>query len=343
MIMRFVLVALVLLPLPQQALAQQTAAPAAGDVERGKALWLKTEHVECRECHGDNGEGGFGPDLAGRGLTRAQFIQSVRKPWGVMPAYAESQISDRELDDLMALFRTLPGVAQPGPWRRQVPAGAHRGLAVATNAGCTQCHAPAFTNGRGVMGAINADFEWFKGIVYTHPASYPPTQARLGEKPFERLAMGSFSPTRLPESLLQDIWAYITDLGFRARMRGQLSAGVPSANGVVYTLNVENVGVAGTGLAAEDVTVLLAVPAGAKVVTATGAGYQGVSADAQLKGDAAVWRVPRLAPKDRQTFTVTLSQAGTAASNVRGTIRWMKPTVKPGPSDVENIAPAPLK
>src|SRR5688572_26238777 len=338
MTMRVLLVALFLLPLPQQAFAQQT-----GDVERGKVLWLKTEHVECRECHGDNGEGGFGPDLAGRSLTRAQFIHSVRKPWGVMPAYATSQISDQELDDLMALFRTLPTVAQPGPWRRTVPPGAHRGLAAATNAGCTQCHAPAFNNGRGVMGALNADFEWFKAIVYDHPAAYPKTEARLGEKPYARLAMGSFSPSRLPESMLQDIWAYITDLGFRARMRGQLSAGAPSANGVVYTLNVENVGVAGTGLAAEDVTVSLAVPPGAKVVATTGGGYQGVRRDEQLKADVAVWTVPRIAPKDRQTYTLTLSQAGTAASNVRGNIRWTKPAVKTGPSDVENIAPAPLK
>src|ERR671913_2097754 len=172
MTMRVLLVALFLVSLPQQALAQQT-----GDAERGKALWLKTEHVECRECHGDNGEGGFGPDLAGRNLTRAQFIHAVRKPWGVMPAYAESQISDREMDDLMAFFRTLPGVAQPGPWRRQVPPNASRGLAAATTAGCTQCHAPAFNNGRGIMGAIGADFEWFKAIVYTHPAAYPKTEA----------------------------------------------------------------------------------------------------------------------------------------------------------------------
>ena len=342
MTMRSLLVALFLLPLPQQALAQQAPATPAGDAERGKVLWLKTEHVECRECHGDNGEGGFGPDLAGRKLTRAQFIHAVRKPWGIMPAFAESQISDRELVDLMAYFDTLPSVAQPGPWRRQVPAGAPRGLAVATTAGCTQCHAPAFNNGRGVMGAINADFDWFKAIVYEHPAAYPPTQARLGEKPYERLAMGSFSPSRLPESMLQDVWTYITDLGFRARMRGQLSAGVPSANGVVYTLNVENIGVAGAGLAAEDVTVTLAVPAGAKVVTATGAGYQGVRRDEQAKADVAVWTVSRMAPKDRQTYTLTLSQTGTAKDNVRGTLRWTKPTVKTGPSDSENIAPAPL-
>lgn len=330
------LVILVLLALPQQALAQ-------GDAERGNTLWLKTEHVECRECHGDNGEGHFGPDLAGRNLTRAQFIHAVRKPWGIMPAYAESQISDRELDDLMALFRTLPAVPQPGAWRRQVPANASRGLAAATTTGCTQCHAPAFNNGRGVMGAIGADFEWFKGIVYNHPAAYPPTQAMLGEKPFERLAMGSFSPARVPESLLQDIWGYLTDLGFRARMRGQLSAGTPSANGVTYRLDVENTGVAGKGLTAEGVTVNVVVPAGATVVAATGAGYQGVRRDDQLKGDVAVWTVARMAPKDRQSYTLTLSQAGTTGNNVRGAIRWTKPAVTTGPNDQENIAPAPLK
>ena len=109
MTMRSLLVALFLLPLAQQALAQQAPPTPAGDPERGKALWLKTEHVECRECHGDNGEGGFGPDLAGRNLTRAQFIHAVRKPWGIMPAFAESQISDRELVDLMAYFDTSAG------------------------------------------------------------------------------------------------------------------------------------------------------------------------------------------------------------------------------------------
>ena len=342
MTMRSLFLVLFLLPLPQQALAQQAPLTRSGDAEKGKVLWLKTEHVECRECHGDNGEGGFGPDLAGRKLTRAQFIHAVRKPWGIMPAYAESQISDRELIDLMAYFDGLPGVAEPGPWRRPVPAGAPRGLAVATTAGCTQCHHPAFNNGRGVMGAINANFEWFTAIVYAHPAAYPPTRARLGEPPYERLAMGSFSPSRLPESMLRDVWTYIADLGFRARMHGQLGPGVPSADGVVYRLDVENTGLAGTGLTAEDVTVTLTIPAGATVVATTGAGYQGVRRDEQGKADVAVWGVPRMAPRDHQTYTLTLSQAGTAKDNVRGTIRWTKPTVKTGPSDSEAIAPAPL-
>lgn len=337
MTMRSLLLVLFLLPLPQQA----PPAP-AGDPQRGKVLWLETEHVECRECHGDKGEGGFGPDLAGRNLTRAQFIHAVRKPWGVMPAYAESQISDRELDDLAAYFGSMPSVAQPGPWRRQVPAGAPRGLAAATTAGCVQCHNPTFNNGRGVMGAINANFEWFESMVYAHTTAYPPTRARLGEPPYERLAMGNFSPSRVPESMLRDIWTYLVDLGFRARMRARLSAGAPSTAGVVYKLDVENTGLKGTGLTAEDVTVTLTIPAGATVVTATGAGYQGVRRDEQAKADVAVWGVSRIAPGDRQAYTITLSRAGTAGDNLRGTVRWTKPTVKTGPSDSENIAPAPL-
>ena len=207
------------------------------------------------------------------------------------------------------------------------------------------------------MGGINADFEWFKAIVYTHTTAFPPTQARLGEPPFERLGMGSFNPSRVTEAMLQDVWDHIVALGFRPRMHGQLSAGVPSADGVVYTLDVENTGVENVGLAAEDVTVTLAVPAGTTVVTATGAGDQGVRRDEQpaagrggrgrggaaaASGDVAVWEVSRIAPQDRQVYTLTLSQAATATANLRGTVRWTRPTVKTGPSDSVNIAPAPL-
>ena len=55
-------------------------------------------------------------------MTRAQFIYTVRQPWGIMPAFAESQVSDRELDNLIAYFDKLPGVATPSPWKRQVQA-----------------------------------------------------------------------------------------------------------------------------------------------------------------------------------------------------------------------------
>jgi hypothetical protein len=141
---------------------------------------------------------------------------------------------------------------------------------------------------------------------------------------------------------LQEIWAYISDLGLRPRMLGTLSAGVPGANGVTYTLEVRNTGVANRGLAAEDLTVTLIVPAGANVVNATGAGYQGTRRDEQANANVAVWQLARMAPQDRQSFTITLSRAGTATDNLRGRINWTKPTVKTGPMDVQNIPDAPL-
>ena len=56
-------------------------------------------------------------------------------------------------------------------------------------------------------------------------------------------------------------------------------------------------------------------------------------ADAEAKANVAVWTLPKMGPKDQQTFGLTLSKAGTAADNVRGTVRWTKPVVKPGPID----------
>lgn len=335
--MSTLLFALFLLPLGQGG----TAAP-AGDPQAGKTLW-EGPATQCRNCHGAKGEGAFGPDLAGRKLTLAQFGQAVRKPWGIMPAFIESQISGREMADLVAYFDSLPSVTQPGPWRFEVPAGAPHGQEVLlSTVGCSQCHGPTLNGPRANMGAVDADFEWFKAMVYTHTTAIPQQWARLGETPPVRVRMGNYSRSRVPESLLQEMWTFARDLGFRVLVAGRLSAGVASANGVAYTLNVENIGLRGKGLTAEDLTITLVVPEGTNVVSATGAGYQGVRRDEQAKANVAVWRAPRMAPKDRQTYTITLSRAGTAADNLRGTVSWTKPAVKTGPSDTANIAPAPL-
>src|SRR5215475_1027654 len=108
-------VALLMLPLAQ------AAAQAQGDAAAGKAIW-DGPNTQCRNCHGAKGEGAFGPDLAGRKLTVAQFTHAVRKPWGIMPAYIESQISDNELALLAGYFADMPAVAQPAKWRYEVPA-----------------------------------------------------------------------------------------------------------------------------------------------------------------------------------------------------------------------------
>jgi len=333
--MTTVLVAFMLLPLAQ-------GPASSGNPQAGKTLW-EGPATQCRNCHGTNGEGAFGPDLAGRKLTVAQFSRAVRQPWGIMPAFVESQVSDSEIANLVAYFDSLPAAAQPGPWRFEVPANAPRGQETAlATVGCAQCHGPILNGPRLNAGAVGAEFEWLRNMVYRHTTVMPAHWKMLGEQPAVRVRMGNYSPSRVPESLLQEIWAFARDLGFRPAVVGRLSGGVTAADGVTYTLNAENFGLPNKGLTAEDLTVSLVVPAGATVVKTTGAGYQGVRPDAEAKANTAVWRLPRLGPKEHQTYTLTLSRAGTASDNVRGSIRWTKPAVKTGPSDAVNIAAAPL-
>ena len=335
--MRTLLASFVLLPLFAVGAAAQTADPQAG-----KLLW-EGANSSCRNCHGIKGGGAFGPDLAGRKLTVAQFTKAVRSPWGIMPAFIESQVSARDIDNLQAYFSSLPSVDRPGAWRFTVPPGTPRGQEVAlSTVGCAQCHGPTLNGPRGDMGAVGADFEWVKSIVYDHTTAMPQFWAAVGEQAPERVRMGNYSRSRLPESLLQEIFAFARDLGFRVPVAGRLSAGVPGAAGVTYSLDVANNGLPGKGLTAEHLTISLVVPAGASVVSTTGAGYQGVRVDDQTKANVAVWQAARIAPKDHQAYTMTLSRAGTASDNVRGTIRWTKPTVKTGPNDEVNIAPAPM-
>src|ERR1700733_14867288 len=73
------------------------AAPApVGKADAGKVFW---QAQMCQYCHGVDGEGAWGPDLAGRGLSEAQIKHSLRQPYGLMPAYAETQVSDQAVAD----------------------------------------------------------------------------------------------------------------------------------------------------------------------------------------------------------------------------------------------------
>src|SRR4030095_762333 len=98
--------ALLMLPVIPLTYSVATAQNAPqGDATRGKAIW---EDRACLNCHGGIGEGAFGPDLAGRGLSYAQFKRAVQQPWGIMPAFP--QYNDHALTNLAAYFGSLPKV-----------------------------------------------------------------------------------------------------------------------------------------------------------------------------------------------------------------------------------------
>ena len=204
MIMTLVAALFALVASLQPAAAPRTAAapvpPASlhaapiGHKEAGKAYW-EQPNTFCNECHGEHAQGAYGPDLAGRQLTYEQVRHQIRTPWGAMPRWTPQQISDQTIADLHAYLTSLPGVAKPGPWKKTVPP--HASLAVryfTESYGCAQCHGTDIK--LVLLGPVTGtlDFARFTQVVYKHDSAFPSGR------------MGSFSPDRLPVSVLRVIW-----------------------------------------------------------------------------------------------------------------------------------------
>jgi hypothetical protein len=213
-------------------------------------------------------------------------------------------------------------VSSPGPWRQVVPEGAPAVQRTYINfATCGQCHGPeAVGQPRHLAGGAGADWEWFKKTVYEHSSTWP------------RGHMPSFSRDRLPESVLKEVWEYLSvDLGLLADVRASVATGTPSGGNVTYTVTVRNFGLRGKGLTAEGLSIAVAVPAQASVVSATETGYQGARPDPKTGASIAHWSVPRLPAAEAQTYTITLSGAGAAAGIAKDSVvSWAKPALREG-------------
>ena len=85
-----------------------------GDAANGKRVYLAQY---CYTCHGRVGQGGAmnypAPVLAQTQMPPEAFKAFVRVGPNDMPAYPESGISDKEIDDMYAFIRSLPGRRAP--------------------------------------------------------------------------------------------------------------------------------------------------------------------------------------------------------------------------------------
>lgn len=81
-----------------------SAQPPAGDLQKGKELYLK---YSCYACHGYDGHGGAGAKLVPLAMTVTRFTAYVHNPRR-MPPYTEKVLSDAQLADLFAYIRSLP-------------------------------------------------------------------------------------------------------------------------------------------------------------------------------------------------------------------------------------------
>ena len=71
-------------------------------IERGELVF----QVHCHQCH-PGGEGGLGPGLNDKPAPVWLMKTQVRLGLGVMPAFDKQQISDDQIDDLMAYLIAL--------------------------------------------------------------------------------------------------------------------------------------------------------------------------------------------------------------------------------------------
>jgi mono/diheme cytochrome c family protein len=93
--------------------AQSQDAP-AGDAAHGRVVFLKEA---CFTCHGRVGEGGAyngpAPVLAQTALPFEGFRAQIRNPVNDMPAYSDAVLSDKDIADIYAFVKSLPGPRSP--------------------------------------------------------------------------------------------------------------------------------------------------------------------------------------------------------------------------------------
>lgn len=308
------------------------AAPNAPDIENGKKVFA-FGNTSCSNCHGNGAIGGFGPDLAGKGLPLGRVAQAIRRPIWRMPAFDASQVTDKEIADMTAYFASLPASPKLGTWRTKFPDDVEKGQLSAALYGCTQCHGNTLDTPRHGEGEVDGDFEWFKHMVYQHSMAQPEQWALLDRETAPsstpapgRVRMGNYDRVRLPEETLKEIFDWTVDLGKLVPISARITAAPGDATATTYTLDVSNGAVPGRGLTAEGVTISLIVPPGQKAVSGTGTGYAGVKKDGA--NDVATWKLPKLAPRERVKMTITLAGAATGNAVPRGTIAWAKPSAK---------------
>jgi len=96
-----------------QAQTQVQDAP-AGDAGNGKRIYLA---VGCFTCHGRSGQGGAltgpAPILASTAMPFDGFKGQIRNPSNDMPAYSDAVLSDKDIGDIYAYVKSLPGARSP--------------------------------------------------------------------------------------------------------------------------------------------------------------------------------------------------------------------------------------
>ncbi len=139
----------------------------------------------CLGCHGASGRGGVGPELANTALGLDAFVDQVRSPRDIMPAFPPEVVSRGEAE---AIHAYLQGVPAPPARLRELPSGEQ------DPSSCAECHAelnPTIVrqfqaSAMGVAGVQNAMVEYPQKqitCVECHGANHDTIMATKGRVP----------------------------------------------------------------------------------------------------------------------------------------------------------------
>jgi mono/diheme cytochrome c family protein len=84
--------------------ARPAASVAAGNVEKGKAIYNK---IGCWECHGRDAQSGR-PTLGPAAMPFPAFVNQLRNPREDMPPYTVKVLSDADVADIYAFVKSVP-------------------------------------------------------------------------------------------------------------------------------------------------------------------------------------------------------------------------------------------
>ena len=169
--------------------AAQPARPAtAGGGSSELAAGKRVFDAQCAWCHGNDGNGGTGPNLHGK-LTHAADLKSIVEivtsglPGGDMPSF-RSPLTEQNIRRVAAYVQSLSRSPQ-----RPAPGNAQHGKMVYDANGCASCHT---VDGRGgILGPELSNVGGQRGGPYLREALVKPEAAHPGGYLVVRAVTGS--------------------------------------------------------------------------------------------------------------------------------------------------------
>lgn len=170
----------------------------AGNAEKGKDAFAA--HM-CAGCHGAEGQGAIGPQIAPPGRLFPDFVQKVRQPAGKMPPFSAQALPEAQLADIYAYLQSANPSANRGAASdlSSLTGNAQNGARLFVSDGCYECH------GRAGQGAAQTGAPRLAPLTLTIDGVARYIRAPTGNMP-------PYTSKVVPDQAVADIYAFLKSL-----------------------------------------------------------------------------------------------------------------------------------